>query len=79
MCDIILATISSPTFIAFFGPYKWTHKILQINYIDFVDSIVSKCTSLHTVAIDDNDNGFMAALSMAKTQNEYDLVCAYNY
>ena len=30
MCDIILATISSPTFIAFFGPFI---SILQINYI----------------------------------------------
>ena len=44
-----------------------------MNYIDFVDSIVSKCTSLLTVAIDDNDNGFKAALSMTKTQNAYDL------
>jgi len=50
-------------------PIVNTYIILQINNIDFVDSIVSKCTSLHTVAIDDNDNGFMAALSMTKTQN----------
>jgi len=71
VCDIILATISSPTFIAFFGPFISEQCIiLQINYIDFVDSIISKCTSLHTVAIDDNDNGFMAALSMTKTQND---------
>lgn len=35
-----------------------------------LDSIVSKSTSLLTVAIfDDNDNGFMAALSITKTRN----------
>ena len=69
MCDIILAKYHHQLLLL------RLHIILQTNYIDFVDSIVSKCTSLLTVAIDDNDNGFMAALSMTKTQNaNYDLI-----
>ena len=59
MCDIILAKYHHQLLLL------RLHIILQI-IIDFVDSIVSKCTSLLTVAIDDNDNGFMAALSITK-------------
>ena len=82
MCDIILATISHQLLLLSSVYFKWTthtYIILQINYIDFVDSVVSKCTSLHTVAIDDNHNGFMAALSRLKHKMKYDLIwCTYN-
>ena len=64
MCDIILATISTPTFIIL---YKWTQLFCKWIISILLDSIVSESTSLLTVAIfDDNDNGFMAALSITK-------------